>query len=90
MVKKMQKINGRYSISEERMHENVVKVEQSEALLEANRVALGNILRGHFYFYNILEDERVEIIKKMQLCSGQPGTYIFKQGDPASAFFIIH
>lgn len=58
--------------------------------MEANRIILSDILRGHFYFYNILEEERVEIVKKMQLCSGQPGTYVFKQGDMASAFFIIH
>lgn len=26
----------------------------------------------------------------MVLCRGQAGTYVFKQGDPASMFFIIH
>lgn len=33
--------------------------------------------------------ERTEIVKKMIVCRSEVGSYIFKQGDLASAFFII-
>lgn len=54
-----------------------------------NKSNLNVILRDHFYFSNILEEERAEILKKMKLCGVQNNQYVFKQGDPATAFFIV-
>lgn len=72
------------------MHENVRLLPYNRAYLDPYRVALSNILRNHFFFANIIEEERSEIIKRMRLFSGEAGAFVFRQGDTASAFFIIH
>lgn len=46
-------------------------------------------LKNHFVFYNLNESELENIVKKMFYCQVPHNTFIFKQGDPATSFFIL-
>jgi len=40
-------------------------------------------------FYALEEEQVAEVVEKMFLCSTSKGSYLFKQGDKATAFFVI-
>ena len=69
--------------------ENVTIVDGT-ALRRQSENYLSETLKEHFFFHSISDVDRREIIKQMYLCEVKPHTYIFKQNDMASAFFIIH
>lgn len=87
--RKLAKINGRLQPElDGKLLENVTLLENTP-LTKAAEDRISDILRQHFFFYGLSQEERMEIVKKMVACRAETGTYIFKQGDLASAFFII-
>lgn len=82
------KINARMQAEPDKMPENVT-VLQGEGLSQINELRIMEILKNHFYFYGMSSSERSEIIYKMVACRIEKDKYVFKQGDPATAFFII-
>ena len=87
--RKLQKINGRLQPElDGKMLENVTPIED-EPLSKVNEDRINELLRNHFFFYGLSPSERSEIVKKIVTCRTEAGSYVFKQGDLASAFFII-
>jgi hypothetical protein len=56
---------------------------------KASEERILDILKNHFFFYGLSSLERSEVVKKMVKCQADAGKYVFKQGDLATAFFII-
>ena len=48
-----------------------------------------NALSQHYFFNNIEQQHKEDIVRKMFLCHAEKGTMIFKQGDAASTYFIM-
>ncbi|CAK67909.1 unnamed protein product (macronuclear) [Paramecium tetraurelia] len=68
--------------------ENMKIVEFKQGLNETSFIIQS--LKLHFIFYNLSEEELTQVANKMFYCEAQSGTYLFRQGDQAQCFFIIH
>jgi CRP-like cAMP-binding protein len=66
-----------------------VSIIQGEGFNQIDELKITEILKGHFFFYNMMKSQRSAIISKMIPCRICKDQYVFKQGDPAGAFFII-
>lgn len=87
--RKLPKINARLQPDlDGKMLENVTLAEDVP-LTKAAEDRINELLRNHFFFYGLSAGERSEVVRKMVACRAESGSYIFKQGDLASAFFII-
>ncbi|CAD8211860.1 unnamed protein product [Paramecium pentaurelia] len=70
------------------LSENMKIVEFKQGLNETSFIIQS--LKLHFIFYNLNEDELTQVANKMFYCEAQSGTYLFRQGDQAQCFFIVH
>jgi cGMP-dependent protein kinase len=71
------------------IHEvNVVKLDRTPS--ESDLAFITENMKNHFFFSNLLPEEQDNLVKKFFYCSVPANTYIFKQNDAASCFFLIH
>ncbi|CAK82587.1 unnamed protein product (macronuclear) [Paramecium tetraurelia] len=81
--------NFKHNINEggEVIHENVKKIDMKKTLNDTTFIL--TCLKNHFVFYNLSEAELENIVNKMFYCEAAAQTYIFKQQDHATCFFIL-
>ena len=86
---KFQNLDSTISRSNSQLTENVTLIEGSRER-EQSESYISEVLKSHFFFHSISDSDRKDIIRQMHFCEAQPHSYIFRQNDRASAFFIIH
>jgi membrane-associated HD superfamily phosphohydrolase len=89
LFRKDKKIGNIIQIEKEQIFENIEKIEKPHDT--ATKEFLNDAFKKHFVLASLSDQEKQGIVEKMFYCTVKKGEeYIFRQGDQASCFFIIH
>jgi len=69
------------------IYENIKNIDKKMSYSDVTFIIKS--LKQHFFFNNLSEDDLEMVISKMFYASVEKESYVFKQGDNASCFFII-
>lgn len=73
---------------EEKIYENFTDIFRKKK--PHDKEIISEALKGHFTFSYLEKNVREILLEKFNFCKVEQGSYLMKQGDSASCFFILH
>lgn len=86
-VKKNKRFNEAIADDDNKIYENIDRKDVLPS--KQDLLFIEEALKDHFFFANLNDEELHSVSRKMFLCTSKQSSYVFKQEDSASCFFIV-